>query len=231
MLYENGGDYEALKQADIQNLPAEKQDRLKSYASNLKKREPVETDWKFYQALSLHPELLDETDLEANRDRLGDSEFKALLKDQQERRTNPDSRTAFDSIGKDVLYNMLDQNGIKTKGSATNPLSEAEAESLGRVTHKFRTALSVAAADKKAPLNEPEIYDIALNMFRPGQLNDWNKSRKPKILMSSEDVALVPVEDRMKLRSIISEANARSGRANLPISEEDIQTLYKTGMY
>ena len=216
-LVANGGNYAGLPASVRNAIPPGKVDEVMSFAGKIAKGVPLETDWSLYYQLKTNPDALQAANLMAFRGKLGDSEFKALVSQQEDLRSGKDQtrlRTASD-----VLNQYMREAGVDPTPRDTD---KEGAEKVGRIWAAFESRVREREQAKGGKLTPEEVQKTAAQLFTKVGVSGmlWWDSEKPAVMLEAGDKIKVPDEERAKIAAALSGA----GR---PVTEENIVALYR----
>tara|TARA_R110001599_G_scaffold171353_1_gene362441 strand:+ start:451842 stop:453971 length:2130 start_codon:yes stop_codon:yes gene_type:complete len=220
----NGGDYNALPASIRSALPGEKIGALQTYANKRAKGQEVGTDWGIYYQLRRDDSLLKETNLEAFKGHLADSEFKQLVAEQQSLRTGNASSTTATRSANQVLSSYLTQAGIDPTPKP-NTSKDSDAARVGRAMRAQQAAISEAETAKGGKLTPAEVEKVTASIFTNVAIKstwtDWFPAGdKPKFDVSASDTVIVPPTDRTLIISALKATNR-------PVTEAMIEDMYR----
>lgn len=215
-LVANGGNYAGLPASVRNAIPPGKVDEVMGFAGKIAKGAPLETDWSLYYQLKTNPDALQGANLMAFRSKLGDSEFKALVSQQEDLRSGKDQtrlRTASD-----VLNQYMREAGIDPTPKDTD---KTGAEKVGRIWAAFESRVREREQAKGGKLTPEEVQKTAAQLFTKVGVSGmlWD-GEKPAVMLEAGDKIKVPDEERAKIAAALSGA----GR---PVTEENIVALYR----
>lgn len=216
-LVANGGNYAGLPASVRNAIPPGKVDEVMGFAGKIAKGAPLETDWSLYYQLKTNPDALQAANLMAFRGKLGDSEFKALVSQQEDLRSGKDQtrlRTASD-----VLNQYMREAGVDPTPRDTD---KEGAEKVGRIWAAFESRVREREQAKGGKLTPEEVQKTAAQLFTKVGVSGmlWWDSEKPAVMLEAGDKIKVPDEERAKIAAALSGA----GR---PVTEENIVALYR----
>lgn len=216
-LVANGGNYAGLPASVRNAIPPGKVDEVMGFAGKIAKGAPLETDWSLYYQLKTNPDALQAANLMAFRSKLGDSEFKTLVSQQEDLRSGKDQtrlRTASD-----VLNQYMREAGVDPTPRDTD---KTGAEKVGRIWAAFESRVREREQAKGGKLTPEEVQKTAAQLFTKVGVSGmlWWDSEKPAVMLEAGDKIKVPDEERAKIAAALSGA----GR---PVTEENIVALYR----
>ena len=216
-LVANGGSYASLPASVRNAIPPGKVDEVMGFAGRIAKGAPIETDWSLYYQLKTNPDALQAANLMAFRGKLGDSEFKALVSQQEDMRSGKDQtrlRTASD-----VLNQYMREAGVDPTPRDTD---KTGAEKVGRIWAAFESRVREREQAKGGKLTPEEVQKTAAQLFTKVGVSGmlWWDSEKPAVMLEAGDKIKVPDEERAKITAALS-------RAGRPVTEENIVALYR----
>jgi len=218
-LVANGGNFAALSSALRNLVPPGKVDDLLGFAGRISKGVPVDTDWAFYYVLMNKPEALKQTNLMAYRDKLGDTEFKALTARQADMLAGKD-QTETRPI-REVMNSYMRQIGIDPTPRDDD---RTGAEKVGKIWAFFDQRVRGEERAKGRKLSPEELEKQAAATFlKVGVGRDfWFGSvEKPAALVGAEDkITTIPATERQK----IIDALRRGGHL---VTEENITSVFR----
>ena len=215
-LVANGGNYAGLPASVRNAIPPGKVDEVMGFAGKIAKGAPIETDWSLYYQLKTNPDALQAANLMAFRSKLGDSEFKALVSQQEDLRSGKDMTQVRST--RDVLNQYMREAGIDPTPKDTDT---AGAEKVGRIWSAFEARVREREQAKGSKLTPEEIQKTAAQLFTKVGVSGmlWD-SEKPAVLLAADDKIKVPASERAKITAALS-------RAGRPVTEENIVALYR----
>ena len=235
-LVANGGNYAGLPASVRNAIPPGKVDEVMGFAGKIAKGAPLETDWSLYYQLKTNPDALQAANLMAFRSKLGDSEFKALVSQQEDLRSGKDLTQVRTT--RDVLSQYMREAGIDPTPKDTD---KTGAEKVGRIWAAFESRVREREQAKGGKLTPEEVQKTAAQLFTKVGVSGmlWD-SEKPAVMLEAGDKIKVPDGERSKSsrtsagfipikvpdgeRSKITAALSRAGR---PVTEENIVALYR----
>lgn len=218
-LVANGGNFAALPASVRSALPPGKVDDVMGFAGRISKGAPIETDWGLYYKLKTNPDALQAVNLMAFRDKLSDSDFKALASQQADIRGGKDVthlRSASDVLG---MY--MREAGIDPTPKDTD---KAGAEKVGRIWAAFESRVREREQSKGGKLTPEEIQKTAAQLFTKVGIarSFWWDTEKPLATVEPGDRIKVPDADRAQIVAALRKA----GR---PATDDNIEALYRRG--
>ncbi len=215
-LVANGGNYAGLPASVRNAIPPGKVDEVMGFAGKIAKGAPLETDWSLYYQLKTNPDALQAANLMAFRGKLGDSEFKALVSQQEDLRSGKDLTQVRTT--RDVLSQYMREAGIDPTPKDTD---KTGAEKVGRIWAAFESRVREREQAKGGKLTPEEVQKTAAQLFTKVGVSGmlWD-SEKPAVMLEAGDKIKVPDEERAKIAAALSGA----GR---PVTEENIVALYR----
>jgi soluble lytic murein transglycosylase len=226
MLTQNGGDLTALPASLRARVPGDKEPSLRTYAEQLSKGEPIQTDWNVYYQLSSDDKLLKETNLLAIKDKLSDGDFKHLTEHQNKLKQGGDSELTQVANARQTLNNYLLQAGIDT---TPKPGSENAAK-IARATSEQQRVISAEEKRLSRKLAPEEIDKLTARLFEPVNFRDGFKffgggeDIQQKQLFELSDSDAVPNEEALKIVSVLSSLK-------IPITDQAIVQMYKQAQF
>jgi soluble lytic murein transglycosylase len=160
VLTQNGGRYADVPADIMAGVAAKDHERLLNFARTLANAAPVATDWGLYYRLRNEPDLLKDSRLMAWRDRLNDTEYHQLLKQQQKLRQGQ-----ADQAGppvRDFVERLMSEAGVNPRPAYTDP---AGMRAAGRVWSAFQLRLDAAEQAQGKPLNDEAMRKLAAELF------------------------------------------------------------------
>lgn len=218
-LVQNGGNFAALPNDLRAAIPPGQFDNIMTFAGKIAGGVPVQTNWDLYYALKRDPQVLAGTNLGALRDKLGDTEFKQLINEQQDiRQGKTDDLTRLRN-GKDVLNQMMREAGIDPTPKDTDKEGAAV---VGRIWNAFENRVREREQATGKKLSTDEQKAIAGQLFSTVQIDRslWFNKDAPAAAVGPAQRVAVPDTDR---KQIIEALRAR-GR---PVTDDAIQSLYR----
>lgn len=224
-LIANGGDFKALPPALTAALatqnPARYDDALR-FAEGLGKGQQPKTDWGVYYDLVRDPATLGSVNLLAVRDKLADTEFKQLVKMQQEAGSGGEKLTHLQGPM------ALVQKYAQEVGIDTNGKGKKDAERLGRITRRVQADVTEAEQAKGGKkLTPDEMRAVVGRAFVSVTVDSgrswWPDAQKHAFELAPGDKVVsvkVPPDDRTRIEAALTKA----GR---PVTENNIQALYR----
>lgn len=215
-LVANGGNYAGLPASVRNAIPPGKVDEVMGFAGKIAKGAPVETDWSLYYQLKTNPDALQAANLMAFRGKLGDSEFKALVSQQEDLRSGKDLTQVRTT--RDVLSQYMREAGIDPTPKDTD---KTGAEKVGRIWAAFESRVREREQAKGGKLTPEEVQKTAAQLFTKVGVSGmlWD-SEKPAVMLEAGDKVKVPAGERAKITAALS-------RAGRPVTEENIVALYR----
>lgn len=216
-LLQNGGDLGALDSQTRNAIPGKDLDNVMTFAQKVAKGQPIETDWGLYYQLKSDPGVLKSVNLMAVRDKLNDSEFKALAEEQQGLNSGNQTTTSTRSA-KDIIEGFMLESGINP-----NTKVAAEAKTVGRIWSNFDKRVAEAEQDKGGKLSPEELKKVGARMFTSVPVSTLISSEdKPAVLVDwQKDSVKVPNEDRQQIVAAWNQRNP-----NKPITDREVFYLY-----
>lgn len=218
-LIQNGGNFAALPNDLRAAIPPGQFNNLMTYAGKIAGGVPVQTNWDLYYALKRDPQVLAGTNLGALRDKLGDTEFKQLVNEQQDIRQGKTEDLTRLRNGKDVLNQMMREVGIDPTPKDTDKEGAAV---VGRIWNAFEARVREREQATGKKLSTDEQKAIAGQLFSTVQIDRslWFNKDAPAAAVGPTQRVAVPDTDR---KQIIEALRAR-GR---PVTDDAIQSLYR----
>lgn len=215
-LVANGGNYAGLPASVRNAIPPGKVDEVMGFAGKIAKGAPLETDWSLYYQLKTNPDALQAANLMAFRSKLGDSEFKALVSQQEDLRSGKDLTQVRTT--RDVLSQYMREAGIDPTPKDTD---KTGAEKVGRIWAAFESRVREREQAKGGKLTPEEVQKTAAQLFTKVGVSGmlWD-SEKPAVMLDAGDKIKVPDGERAKITAALS-------RAGRPVTEENIVALYR----
>jgi len=215
-LVANGGNYAGLPASVRNAIPPGKVDEVMGFAGKIAKGAPLETDWSLYYQLKTNPDALQAANLMAFRSKLGDSEFKALVSQQEDLRSGKDLTQVRTT--RDVLSQYMREAGIDPTPKDTD---KTGAEKVGRIWAAFESRVREREQAKGGKLTPEEVQKTAAQLFTKVGVSGmlWD-SEKPAVMLEAGDKIKVPDSERSKITAALS-------RAGRPVTEENIVALYR----
>ena len=215
-LVANGGNYAGLPASVRNAIPPGKVDEVMGFAGKIAKGAPLETDWSLYYQLKTNPDALQAANLMAFRSKLGDSEFKALVSQQEDLRSGKDLTQVRTT--RDVLSQYMREAGIDPTPKDTD---KTGAEKVGRIWAAFESRVREREQAKGGKLTPEEVQKTAAQLFTKVGVSGmlWD-SEKPAVMLEAGDKIKVPDGERSKITAALS-------RAGRPVTEENIVALYR----
>lgn len=215
-LVANGGNYAGLPASVRNAIPPGKVDEVMGFAGKIAKGAPLETDWSLYYQLKTNPDALQAANLMAFRSKLGDSEFKALVSQQEDLRSGKDLTQVRTT--RDVLSQYMREAGIDPTPKDTD---KTGAEKVGRIWAAFESRVREREQAKGGKLTPEEVQKTAAQLFTKVGVSGmlWD-SEKPAVMLDAGDKIKVPDGERAKIAAALS-------RAGRPVTDENIVALYR----
>lgn len=215
-LVANGGNYAGLPASVRNAIPPGKVDEVMGFAGKIAKGAPLETDWSLYYQIKTNPDALQAANLMAFRGKLGDSEFKALVRQQEDLRSGKDLTQVRTT--RDVLSQYMREAGIDPTPKDTD---KTGAEKVGRIWAAFESRVREREQAKGGKLTPEEVQKTAAQLFTKVGVSGmlWD-SEKPAVMLEAGDKIKVPDGERSKITAALS-------RAGRPVTEENIVALYR----
>ena len=215
-LVANGGNYAGLPASVRNAIPPGKVDEVMGFAGKIAKGAPLETDWSLYYQIKTNPDALQAANLMAFRGKLGDSEFKALVSQQEDLRSGKDLTQVRTT--RDVLSQYMREAGIDPTPKDTD---KTGAEKVGRIWAAFESRVREREQAKGGKLTPEEVQKTAAQLFTKVGVSGmlWD-SEKPAVMLEAGDKIKVPDGERSKITAALS-------RAGRPVTEENIVALYR----
>lgn len=215
-LVANGGNYAGLPASVRNAIPPGKVDEVMGFAGKIAKGAPLETDWSLYYQLKTNPDALQAANLMAFRGKLGDSEFKALVSQQEDLRSGKDLTQVRTT--RDVLSQYMREAGIDPTPKDTD---KTGAEKVGRIWAAFESRVREREQAKGSKLTPEEIQKTAAQLFTKVGVSGmlWD-SEKHAVMLEAGDKIKVPDGERAKITAALS-------RAGRPVTDENIVALYR----
>jgi hypothetical protein len=183
-------------------------------AARRAKGEKVDTDWEAYYTLRADPAVLKEANLIALKPKLGETEFKELVRAQEDLRTGKPGVEHNIRTTSAVVEEMLGGSGItKKKDPKEYGAFYAQLEASKR---------SMEAATGK-PLTQDEVRKEAARLLTkvrlPGAL--WGTNEKPLFEVPADKLGsvVVPKEERAQIEAALS-------KRKIPVTDQTVQSLY-----
>lgn len=205
-LEQTGGDYQALlvKNPWIQSMAPDFKDDVNKFAGMVATGETRATDWQVYSSLIDDPALLKATNLDAMRNKLGNTEYVQLVKLQK---SLIDGAPEQDLIGDSTLIKqMLDEAGYKNN-----------TEKEGQMFSLLQTAINqdLAVTGKKR-LSQERVKELAADLMVK-DITDrgiiWDTKQRGFLVEVPEDV-----------RSRIENSLIQSG---MPVNDYNVLQAYR----
>lgn len=219
MLIENGGNFAGLPNDVRAAIPPGQFDNIMAFAGKLAAGIPASTNWDLYYSLKRDPQVLARENLGKYRDKLGDTEFKQLVNEQQDILQGKTEDMTRLRNGKDILNQMMREAGI----DPTPPDDEKEkAAVVGRLWNSFEQRVREREQVTGKKLSPEEMKPIAAQLFTAVEVQRpfwFNKMTPAGGVGPGQRVVVPPAEERM-----IRDALKARGE---PATDEAIQNLYR----
>lgn len=214
------GDMTKLPVSVRMNLRGDQLDNIQTYAAKRAKGIEPATDWGVYYDLRRDPAVLKETNLIAFRHVLGESEFKALVNEQQDLRSGKAENVTATRTATQVLNSFLMEADIDPTPKPSNK-PDSDAARVGRAMRAQTALLEAAEKAKGRKLTPDEITQETAKLFTNFEVRgSWfGTNTKPRFDVSQNDDVVVPKTDR---DLIIASLQA----TKRPVTEAMIRTLY-----
>lgn len=209
-LIENGTQFSALPQDLMARVDPSNFGNLRDHSKKVNSGLAPDTDWEFYHDVVTDPNKLKNTNLKANRYRLGEQEFKELVRAQG----NLESSKEWNNLltRKEVLEGMMNSSGINTETAEGK-------KQLAKFLHAMSQRVDQTAT-------EQELRAAAARMLVDVKIERPIFNRSTKLYDVGDDEyerVIVPRENRARL----IDALRRNGE---PVTEESIRTYYLMGL-
>jgi hypothetical protein len=218
-LIENGGNFAALPATLRAAIPPGQFDNLMTFAGKLAQGQPIATNWDLYYALKRDPQVLAATNLATLRDKLGDTEFKQLVNEQQDLlQGKTDDITRLRS-GKDILNQFMREAGIDPTPKDTDKEGAAR---VGMLWNAFEQRVRERETATGKKLSPEEMKPIAAQLFTAVEVDRpwlWNASRVAGEVRPDQMLEVPKGE-----RKLIEDALRARG---LKVDDAAVQNLYR----
>jgi soluble lytic murein transglycosylase len=213
-LIQNGGGYASLPVELRTAIPPDKVGSVIDFARKMAAGEDVQTDWQTYYDLKSNPQTLAQANLMAMRGHLNDSEFRELVKEQQNLRTG--GRTQMSSLRSEeqLIKQYLSDAGFEDD-------SEGYDQRVGRVWSAYSAQVRAQEATVGRKLNPVEKEQTLARLMTSVEIDTWgsNTQYPAAAVDPASDAVVVPRGDR----AVITAALRRAGK---PATEQNIRALF-----
>lgn len=184
-------------------------DNVQRFADMKAKRGEPETDWGLYTTLSTQPKELLAANLPALRGRLGETEFKELVKQQAKLKNDPAEGTRVETQTA-MLNRLLASNGIDPSPKDTE---KANWEKVGRYKAALQKEIDALETTKKSKATPEEVEKLANKLLVEAAL--------PRTFF----------DKKVKIFELPAEPDAAKAKPNIPeyMKQEIIVELKKRG--
>jgi hypothetical protein len=214
----NGGNLAALPASLRSAIPGDKLGSVRNYADNLRGGGKVETDWDTYYKLRTNPAFLRSTNLMAVRNRMGDTEFKELVRLQAEATDTPEvAQTEVQTTTQRMNMRFAEMGLDPSPKQGTEPAKRV-AKAWSTLGANIREAEAAAGRKLTPEQRDAEIDRLFASVEVRGSL------------FGTADVALFEVKPDMEIvvpefdRRQIATALRAQGKE---VSEANIQFYFK----
>jgi soluble lytic murein transglycosylase len=222
MLDANGGNYAALPVSIRSAISGKHINELQKYAEYRAKGVEASTDWNTYYELRKDAQLLKATNLLSYKHQLSDTEFKELVKEQDNLRSGKAESLTATQTASGVLNQFLREAGINPNPSAEKGENSGAAR-VGRAMRAQQEAITVAEIAKGKKLSPDEIEKVTAKLFTnvevKGSWWNWNDTEKPRFDLRASDEIVVPTAERAQIVAALTEKKR-------PVNEATILDMY-----
>lgn len=217
----NGGDYAALPASIRSAIPGDKIKSIQEYAVFRAKGVEAATDWNVYYELRKDPALLKTTNLLAFKDKLSDTDFKALVTEQDNLRSGKTESLTATSSASQVLNAYLREAGIDPSPKPSKD-ENSDAAMVGRAMRAQQVAITEAEIAKGKKLSPDEVEKVTAKLFTNVQVKgSWFGTNDKQLFdLRDSDKIVVPSAERTQIIAAL-EAKKR------PVNEAVILDMYK----
>lgn len=213
-LINNGGQFNALPASVKANIAPEDYASVMDFASKVAKGTDPATDWGLYYQLKVEPQTLADTNLYTFRDRLSDTEFKELVKMQEDVRSGKEDTISKIMGTKDILTMNLKEIGISEKD---NPAE------FGKVWAMLEKRVTSREQQLRRTLTPQEQREEVSRMFTevdvPGYVYGTRKMKYADAVANDVQIK-IPTNER---EQIVNQLKAQ----NLVPTEDVVMAIYK----
>lgn len=216
-LIRNGGGYADLPVEVRAALPPDKVGGVIDFARKLAAGEDVQTDWQTYYDLKSNPQVLAQTNLMAMRSSLNDSEFRELVKEQQDLRTGGQNQMSALRSEEQLIKQYLSDAGFKSDDATYD-------RRVGRVWSAYSAQVRAQEAALGRKLNPVEKEQTLARLMTGVEVDTFgfNEQYPAAAIDPTSDAVVVPTADR----ALIISALRRAGK---PVTDQNIRVLYLRG--
>lgn len=216
-LEDNGGNYAGMPARIRAALDPDDLNNVRAFAKTVGGSASVETDYGLYYALMGDPRVLGNTNLNAYKNKLSDTDFKQLVARQANLRANPTQGTRVQT-DKQLIDTRLTGLDIDTSPKP----GTKDAAAVGRVWQQYQSRVDMLEEGLGRKATDKEREGVIDRMFMDVPVKSFfGTSTKAAVMLETNDTVAVPAADR----TLITAALKRAGK---PITEQAIVTAYLT---
>lgn len=221
-IMQNGGSFATLPVALRSAVPPGEVDRLMNYAERIAKGQKIETNWALYYDLKRNPGALVQINLNTLRDKLSDTEFKELVRDQDDARSGKVSSSTQIRSTHDVIANMMREAGIDPTPKDDD---KAGATKAGQAWAAVETRIRQQEQALGRKLTPDEAQKEAARVFTSVEVIRpfWTNANRAALQVGASDRVVVPVEERPRIKAAL---RARG----IPVNEINVANLYRRSL-
>lgn len=219
LLEANGGRWDSLPASLKARVPAEKFGSLREYAAKVAKGDPVETDWDVYYTLRSNPGALQNANLLAFRNRLGDAEFKELARQQEDLNSGAgrDAQTQLQTTHQRMSM-RLSEMGVDPTPKQGSGDAKKVAQVWSLLDQRVRAAETSLGRKLKPEEMDGQVDSLFATIQVKGML--WGSSTRRAFEMTGAEQIVVPDADRKQIMAALQ-------KTGQPVTEERVMFYYK----
>lgn len=212
-LIQNGGGYADLPIAIRSAIPTQKVGAVIDFAKKLAAGEDVKTDWQAYYELKANPQVLAQTNLMALRDKLNDSEFRELVKEQQDLRSGGQTQMSALRSEEQLIKQYLTDAGFKSNAASYE-------KRVGQVWSAYTAQVRTQEAQMGRKLNPVEKEQTLARLMTTVEVDGWwGNPQVPAAAVTDADGVVIPNSEREMIVSSLV-------KAGKPATDQNIRAVY-----
>ena len=212
----NNGNYEAMPASLRSQIPGDKIGTVRDFATKITAGQPVKTNWDIYYPLRTDMALLAKTNLGALKGALGDSEFKELVKVQEDLRSGDGQARVMNTSQRMTL--RLNESGVDPTPKPGSGDAKKVAQVYSMLDQNIRAAEIAAGRKLKPEELDKEVDRLFMQVPVKGVLFGTNEKRAYELTPDAQIV--VPDADRKQIMAALQAAKQ-------PVTEERILFYFK----
>lgn len=212
----NGGAYEAMPASLRSQIPGDKIGTVRDFATKISAGQPVKTNWEIYYPLRTDMSLLGRTNLGALKGALGDSEFKELVKLQEDIKSGDAQARVMNTSQRMTL--RLNESGVDPTPKPGSNDAKKVAQVYSMLDQNIRAAEAAAGRKLKPEELDKEVDRLFTLVPVKGVLFGANDRRAYEL--QPTDQIVVPDADRNQIIAALKAARQ-------PVTEERVLFYFK----